>query len=324
MSNARRHLGLAFVVVSGLLLAAFLLPAVRAAHASSADSGTGATTPVKSPVETFRQLLAMVPAERKEALTNRPPGIQKLILAKIREYESLKPDERELRLRVTELRWYLMPLLTESATNRAALMALVPEEYRQPVQQRLSIWTLLPAPLRAELLTNDLAIRYMTATGDERTNLLSTMSPGRQEQLKKSIEQWQSLPEAQRESIMTRFNRFFDLSAAEKKKALNTLSSTEQRQIEKTLRTFEGLDPIKRARCIHSFQKFANFSLEERQQFLKNAERWKIMSLEERQRWRDLVQKISISPALSPPMPPMPRPAHSAARHTAAVATNGQ
>ena len=261
----------------------------------------------------------MSPTERKQALTNRPAGIQKLILAKVREYESLKPDERELRLRVTELRWYLMPLLTESGTNRVALMALVPKEYRQPVQQRLMTWALLPPNLRAELLTNDLAIRYMVATGEERTNLLSTMSPGRQEQLKKSIEQWQSLPEAQREKIMARFSRFFDLSAAEKKKALNTLSAAEQQQIEKTLRTFEGLDPLKRARCLHSFEKFANLSLEERQQFLKNAERWKIISADERQRWRDLVEKISTSPGFKQ----MPRPVRPTIGH-AAVATNGQ
>jgi len=322
MSNAsRRHLGLVLAIAGGLLLVV-CLPAERAAHASSAGaaSGTSATEPVKSPVDVFRQLLAMSPIERKQSLTNRPAGIQKLILAKVREYESLKPDERELRLRVTELRWYLMPLLTESGTNRAALMALVPKEYRQPVQQRLMTWALLPPNLRAEMLTNDLAIRYMVATGEERTNLLSTMSPGRQEQLKKSIEQWQSLPEAQREKIMARFSRFFDLSAGEKKKALNTLSAAEQQQIEKTLRTFEGLDPLKRARCIHSFEKFANLSLEERQQFLKNAERWKIISADERQRWRDLVEKISTSPGFKQ----MPRPVRPTIGHNAAVATNGQ
>lgn len=323
MTNVcRRHLGLALAIAGGLLLAVFL-PAERAAHASSAGAGPGgasAPEPVKTPVEMFRQLLAMSPAERKQALTNRPAGIQKLILAKIREYESLKPDDRELRLRVTELRWYLMPLLTESGTNRAALMALVPNEYRPSIQQRLMTWALLPPNLRTELLTNDLAIRYMIATGEERTNLLSTMSPGRQEQLKKSIEQWQSLPEAQREKIMARFSRFFDLSAAEKKKALNTLSAAEQQQIERTLRTFEGLDPLKRARCIHSFEKFANLSLEERQQFLKNAERWKIMSADERQRWRDLVEKISTSPGFKQ----MPRPARPTPVHNPPMATNGQ
>ena len=66
-------------------------------------------------------------AERKQALTNRSPEGQKLILAKVREYESLPPDERELRLRVTELRWYLLPLMTAPATNRPAQLAMIPE-----------------------------------------------------------------------------------------------------------------------------------------------------------------------------------------------------
>src|ERR1019366_7847670 len=75
--------------------------------------------PAQSPISFFRDLLAMNGAERKQALTNRSPEGQKLILDKVREYESLPPDERELRLRVTELRWYLVPLMTAPATNRA-------------------------------------------------------------------------------------------------------------------------------------------------------------------------------------------------------------
>jgi len=35
-------------------------------------------------------------SERRTALTNRSPENQKRLLAKLREYETLKPDEREL------------------------------------------------------------------------------------------------------------------------------------------------------------------------------------------------------------------------------------
>ena len=38
---------------------------------------------VKSPVELFRELLAMTPAERENHLTNRPPGIRARILANL-------------------------------------------------------------------------------------------------------------------------------------------------------------------------------------------------------------------------------------------------
>src|ERR1019366_3696650 len=59
-----------------------------------------------SPVAFFRQLLGMTPPERANYLTNRPPEIRERILAKAREYLTLDPNERELRLRATELRWY--------------------------------------------------------------------------------------------------------------------------------------------------------------------------------------------------------------------------
>jgi len=55
----------------------------------------------QSPIGFFRELLAMNPGERIQALTNRTPELRSQILAKVREYESLKAEERELRLRVT-------------------------------------------------------------------------------------------------------------------------------------------------------------------------------------------------------------------------------
>ena len=64
-----------------------------------------ATGAGESPVYFFRQLLAMTPQEREDYLTNRPPEIHERILAKVHEYLALEPDERELRLRATELRW---------------------------------------------------------------------------------------------------------------------------------------------------------------------------------------------------------------------------
>ncbi|MCX6895643.1 MAG: hypothetical protein NTZ16_09140, partial [Verrucomicrobia bacterium] len=79
----------------------------------------------QSPVDIFRKLLAQSPAEQKQFLADRSPETQRRILAKLREYESLKPDQRELRLRATELRWYLLPLLNAPATNRAMQLAAV-------------------------------------------------------------------------------------------------------------------------------------------------------------------------------------------------------
>ena len=91
--------------------------------------------------------------------------------------------------------------------------------------------------------------------------------------------------------------------------------------MDKTLQAYAKLSPAQRVQCASSFQKFTGMTLAERQQFLKNAERWKLMSPTERQTWRELVNAAPLLPAqrLLPPMPlpPLPRP-----RSVNAVATN--
>jgi len=90
----------------------------------------------KSPVESFRELLAMKPGEREQYLATRPPAIRKRFLAKIQEYEAMSAEERELRLRATELRWYLLPLMQMPATNRTAQLAAIPEADRPMVEAK--------------------------------------------------------------------------------------------------------------------------------------------------------------------------------------------
>jgi hypothetical protein len=279
---------------------------------------------VQSPIGFFRDLFAMNPAERIQALTNRTPELRAQILAKVHEYESLKPDERELRLRVTELRWYLWPLMTAPATNRAALLARIPAPDRGLIEDRLQEWDKVPPDEQKALLGMEPTLRYLTEINGlsdlQRTQLVNNIPPVRRKLLEEGIQQWASMPEAQRQKTLYRFKQFLDLTAAEKEKALRTLSESERRQIEKTLQTFGNLRPEQRAQCIRSFAKFASLSLEERQQFLKNAERWKQMSPSERQAWRQLVSRLP--PPLPPhPLPPLPPPPRS---HPARmVVTNG-
>lgn len=271
--------------------------------------------PIKSPVDWFRDLLAMDPSARKAALADRSPESRRLLLAKVREYESLKPDVRELRLRATELRFYLLPLLMAPATNRPPQLLMVPPEFRKLIEPRLQEWDKLPVDVQTNLLANEATLSYFTELSAEGENRkMENLSPARRQKLQAGIAQWQALPVAQRQKIAMHFNQFFDLTADEKRKALNTLSEGERRQIEKTLATFGKLTPSQRAQCVRSFEKFANLSLEERRQFLKNAERWKLMSPEERDSWRQLVNNLSSQPPLPPELsrplpPPLPRPA---------------
>jgi hypothetical protein len=283
---------------------------------------------LRSPVDIFRELLAMEPAERRQSLSNRPPEVQKKLLAKVREYGSLKPDERELRLRTTELQWYLQPLMTMPRTNREFRLALIPEEQRKLVEERLARWDLLPPPAQEELLNNEMTSRYFaqleTANEEQKQRILAQISLERRAKLEAGLDHWRSLSPEQREKTLESFNAFFELTPAEKQKALGSLSEAEQRQMEKTLQAYANLPVTQRAQCIRSFEKFAGMSLPERQAFLKNAERWKLMSPSERESWRTLVRFAPMLPpditgVRLPLTPPVPKPL---IRRSPSVATN--
>ena len=257
---------------------------VRVKYALSATNSPPPIPTAQSPVLFFRQLLAMTPAERNRSLTNRPPEVRARILDKVREYQSLGPDQRELRLRATELRWFLMPLLRAPAEQRSSGVEHVPPELRELVKTRLAQWDLLPPPLQQEFLANDKTLHYFSRV--EPTN-----SPA---------------ASPQQQQIAEQFKQFLELTPAEKQQTLGTLSEAERAQMDKTLKTFEQLPAQQRIRCIRNYAKFAGMSGAERSEFLKNAENWSKMSPSERQTWRDLVTHVPLlppSPSLQPPMP---------------------
>jgi hypothetical protein len=249
----------------------------------------------KSPVDFFRQLLAMTPDERDAFLTNRPPEIRARILAKVGEYEALNPDERELRLRATELRWYLMPLLRAAPANRAARLAQVPADIRELVQDRLEEWSILPPPMQQEFLENERILRYFA-------HLDVSNNPSEnfwREPDAADRAHWNTLSEAERRQVTAGFNQFFELTPDEKQKTLGTLSEAERGQMEKTLLAFEKMPAAQRAECVSAFAKFASMNPQQQAEFLKNAARWSEMSPAERQTWRDLVVNV-------PQWPPLP------------------
>ena len=255
---------------------------------------------VKSPVDLFRELLAMTPAERENHLTNRPPGIRARILAKVCEYEALDPNERELRLRATEMRWYLLPLLHESPTNRTERLAAIPDDLRVLVNSRLVQWDILPPPFQKEFFESERALRYFTRVDLPNGPPVPSLPPGRGRHHgphDPDLAHWNALSEDQRQKVTAQFNQFFELTP-----------------MEKTLETFGKLPPAQRLQCIHAFTEFAGLSAQEKQDFLKNAQRWSQMSPKERQTWRDLVTHVPAWPPLPPAliMPPMPPLYHPA------------
>jgi len=261
-----------------------------------------------SPMVLFRQLLAMRPAEREIFLTNRPPEIRKRILVKVNEYEALDPNTRELRLRATELRWHLMPLLREPPTDRAARLAQVPDDIRELVEDRLNKWAILPPPLQREFLENEHTLRYFASvdvSGSPPENAGRGTDDGEQAR-------GNALSGTHRRQITAEINQFFELTPHEKQKVLGTLSDVERQQMEKTLQTFGKLPPEQRDECVRAFAKFAGMSAPERAEFLKNAQHWSQMPPAERRAWRDLVVNVPEWPPMppgftaSPPPPPLP------------------
>jgi hypothetical protein len=282
--------------------AAIILPACSLAGAATNTAATPPLPPLKSPVEAFRALLLMPAVEQQKLLAIRPPETRERILEKINEYRALTPEDRELRLQATELRWYLLPLMSMPATNRAAHLARIPQPMRELVKDRLQHWTLFPPALRQLVLTNQEAVSYLTHFGG------GADAPS-------------SPTEALRRKMQETVKRFFELTNREKEKALGSLSEAERQQMETTLAAFEQLTPAQRGRCVRSFAKFATMNSEERQEFLKSAERWSQMSPTERETWRELV---SLAPMLPPlPYPPMPPRSILPVQAVAPVGTNG-
>jgi hypothetical protein len=313
----QKHRPAATVLAAGLLLSCSLVAqTVTNSRLSQNDLPAPAGTalpPVPqlhSPVDFFRMLLAMSARDRENYLTNKTPEVRARILDKAHEYLALDPDERELRLRATELRWYLLPLLHESPTNRAARLLMVPDDLRGLVKSRLEQWDALPGPFRQEFLDNERTLRYFTHV-DATNNLIA--GSGRHGPDGNDQARWNALSEGERQKITNQFNRFFELTADEKQKTLNTLSGAERAQMEKTLQTFAALPPKQRVQCIRAFSEFASMNAADRAEFLKNAEHWSQMPPKERQAWRDLVSEVPQWPPvpnalIMPPLPPKIQP----------------
>ena len=252
-----------------------------------------------SPIEYFRELLAMNSMQRIKALQGKPSDQQKKILAKIAEYEQMSSEERELRLRHTELRWQLTRLMRLPPLERMTEVAALPIDTRPLVEERLRQWDNVPLPLQKEFLENEAMVQRILNWEATPVAQRAQLSPDQREKLRAELAAWRSLPEERRHRMSDQFRKFFELNDTQKKAILGAVPPAERDQMQQTLRKFESLPPDMRERCIESFSKLAAMTPDERSQFLSNAERWAAMSPYERRAWRDVVNRI-------PPMPPPP------------------
>jgi hypothetical protein len=296
-------------VVLGCLLARSA-PAQDASPARELSPPEGAarhsSRPAGSPVETFRKLLSMSPEEREEFLTRYPAASRERILEKVQEYEILPVEMRELRLRVTELRWYLLPLMKLPPGRRAEQAQQVPEFCRELVAAKLEQWDLLPPSLKDEVLEYESAMNCFVgrdAAGNaviQRQSTVVEVPERDRPEVERKLARWQALPPNQRERMYASFEQYFRLGEDEKQRTLDALSASQRQEAERVLEPIEKRPRPQQERYVAAFRKFADMAPAERDWFMKSAGRWKKMSAAERQAWRDIVQQFAELPIMPP------------------------
>lgn len=265
-----------------------------------------------SPIEDFRRWLKLDPAEREKELAGYPQEKREVLRRKLEAYEAMDPEQRDARLRMLELSWYLPPLMNVPAGQRGNYLAIIPPRLHDSIKGRLRHWDHLDEATRREILADEnkreLITRYYVLP--RRTIPAPPFPTGMAKQapeLREHFENWDSKSLSARAKMSTHLSNFFELPRKDQLKALDDFSEAERQEMQKTLDAFAQLSPADRRACVDSFQRFAIMSRQERTSFLRNAARWRQLSPEERAKWRELVNKVPPMPPEPVPTPPMPR-----------------
>ncbi len=276
-----------------------LLLAVAFAHAAE-PAGPGE----RNPVAVFRTLLAMRTDARSTELAAKPTRLREVLTIRLREYDTLTPAEREARLRATELRYYLNPLLTTIPATRATQLAAVPDSLRPLVTERLAAWDKLPAEIQREIFTNEKLLQAMTRPSA--AGAFPPLPPGLVPAVPDNVSQWQNLDARQREQLLDNFTHYFRLDDRAKMRVVAALPEPKRAEATRTLDQFEQLPAGERAACLTALKRLGQMPQAEQAQFYANAEQWQKMPESERAAWRKVVIEFPPLPpgAGLPPLPP--------------------
>lgn len=261
----------------------------------------------KAPTDVFRELLAAGPVDREKILSARSLAARQLIEVKLREFEVLPPEHRELRLQVAELQYFLFQLVQAPTNQQADILAQAPNGIRPLLEDRWQTWIHLPPDRQRELMESQKSLSWFVRgqANDPRavTNLLAQIPAGQRAEIEAQLVRWRALTPEERSRKTADFQRFFELSERERTKVLGTISPEERQEMEATLARFAGLPPEQRERAVRGFRRFLALTAPERAEFLQSIARWQLMTPTERTAWRQMVSLITTPP----PMPPEPR-----------------
>lgn len=260
---------------------------------------------VTSGVEWFRQLLAQSPAEREPVLGTMAAARREFFLRKLAEYDALPAPEREWKLRLTEVRYHLIPLMQTPRANRADTLASLSPETRQLLEDRLNHWDLLPPPLQQPLLENQMVLDYFSQaqaqgqTPEQQAGQIAKLPVPMRRQLEQGLARWNALPAGEQQRITRQSSAFFELNERDKRIVLGQMPALERDQVQRVMTSIGQLGSDEREQCLAALRKFATMTAGERQQFLGAVGRWETMTPEQQARWRDIAPQL-------PPLPPLP------------------
>ena len=166
----RRALGLVtgcLIVLNLHLVAADLpsaaapsLPGAKSTKTDQDQKSLQALPGAKTAADTFRELLAMNPGERAQALAGRSEFNRKYLINRLSEFEALPSEERELRLMQLELNCHLPDLMKLAPANRTKRMAAVPPDLRPLIEERLRQWDRLPENVQCSVLDHQTTANF--------------------------------------------------------------------------------------------------------------------------------------------------------------------
>jgi hypothetical protein len=309
---------LTVLVFTALPMIAWAVQVSSTEAAATVLNATGNTTTIPqwrpNPVDFFRDLLVRTPGEREQMLAAKPEVQRRRLLKKVQEYEAMSLQDRELRLQATRLRWQLLTILQQDPVNRAQLLAALPENERQQLENRLKQWDALPPAMQKALLDGPMAaagqLPLLARPSEQTSNAsfqgVSTRSP------EGDLARWQSTPAGQRHKILEQFQHFFELTPSEKEKTLAVLEQSQRQQVEQTIRAWQALPAAERAKHVTSLKKFAELPQQEQDRYRKMAQEWNQLPPDRREAVLYFAdQRPPVPPGMLAPQLPtfMPNPA---------------
>lgn len=281
------------------------VPAVQNNASAQASPAVVVTAPAPpplppNPVDTFRKILAMSAPDREKYLETLEPQKRQIVMLKLDEYQGLPAADREARLRALQVRVLVKQLIKVAPSNRIDRLTAVQPAERQLVESRLAVWDRLSADLQKEILTNEIAIRYIARAPDFMFNAAMPPFPV-DSKIAQQLKHWGDLSKADRTEILNNFQYFMeDLSDKERGKVLD-----QQPAVTKNLASVASLPKDQRERYLEGFKQFAALTPAERQQFLIKLAHWQKMTPEQRDAWRIMAKKLNAS--APPPLPGRPK-----------------